>query len=53
MYISEIDDILNETLNNFMGIWILNSKNPKLLEFKKIIKEVNFIKYQQQINSPC
>jgi len=50
MYISEIDDILNETLNNFMGIWILNSKNTKLLEFKKIIKEVNFIKYQQQIN---
>lgn len=50
MYISEIDDILNETLNNFMGVWILENKNSQLLEFKKIIKEVNFIKYQKQIN---
>ena len=51
MYISEIDDILNETLNNFMGTWILENKIPQLLEFKKLIKEVNFVKYQTQINN--
>ena len=50
MYISEIDEILDETLNNFMGIWILESKISELLDFKKLIKEVNFIKYQKQIN---
>ena len=50
MYISEIDELLNETLNNFMGIWILESKISELLDFKKLIKEVNFIKYQKQIN---
>ena len=50
MYITEIDELLNETLNNFMGIWILESKISELLNYKKLIKEVNFIKYQKQIN---
>ncbi len=51
MYISEIDDILNETLNNFMGTWILESKVPELLDFKKLSKEPNFVKYQKDINA--
>ncbi len=51
MYIAEIDDILNETINNFMGTWILENKAPELLEFKKLVKEINFVKYQKQINS--
>lgn len=51
MYISEIDDILNETLNNFMGTWILESKVPELLDFKKLSKEPNFVKYQKDINT--
>ena len=50
MYIENIDAILDETLNNFMGIWILDNKVKDLLEFKKLIKEINFIKYQKQIN---
>ncbi len=51
MYISEIDDILNEAINNFMGTWILESKVPELLDFKKLVKEPNFVKYQKDINN--
>jgi hypothetical protein len=51
MYILEIDDILNETLNNFIGTWVLEENMKELLEFKKLIKEPNFIKYQKDINN--
>lgn len=51
MYIPEIDEILNETINNFMGTWILEAKVPELLDFKKLTKEPNFVKYQKDINN--
>ncbi len=50
MYIAEIEEILNETLNNFVGTWILEKKTPELLDFKKISKEPNFVKFQKEIN---
>lgn len=50
MYISEIDDILDQTLDKFMYTWILEPKIKELITFEKIIKDPNFIKYQQDIN---
>lgn len=50
MYISEIDDILDQTLDKFMYTWILESKGTYVLNFDNLIKEINFIKYQKEIN---
>lgn len=50
MYISEIDDILDQTIDKFMYTWILESKVEDLLNFSLLTKEPNFIKYQKQIN---
>ena len=50
MYISEIDDILDQTLDKFMYSWILENQIKELLDFSKLIKEPNFIKYQKDIN---
>lgn len=50
MYISEIDDILDKTLDKFMYLWILNNKSKELIDYSKLIKEPNFIKYQKDIN---
>lgn len=59
MYISEIDDILDKTLDKFMYLWIIDNKSKEIKETKeikeiidssKLIKEPNFIKYQKEIN---
>jgi len=50
MYISEIDDILDQTIDKFVYTWIIESKVPDLIAFTALIKEVNFMKYQKQIN---
>ena len=50
MYISEIDDILDQTLDKFMMMWILEHQMKELLSYDKLIKEPNFIKYQKEIN---
>jgi hypothetical protein len=50
MYISEIDDILDKTLDKFMYLWIIKNSTKELIEYTKIIKEPNFIKYQKEIN---
>lgn len=50
MYISEIDDILDQTIDKFMYTWIIESNGVDLLSFTKIVKEPNFVKYQKDIN---
>ena len=39
MYISEIDDILDQTLDKFMYSWILENNITELISFDKLIKE--------------
>ena len=50
MYISEIDDILDQTIDKFMYTWIIESKAKDLLNFATLVKEPNFVKFQKQIN---
>ena len=50
MYISEIDDILDKTLDKFMYLWILDNKSKDIIDYTKLIKESNFVKYQKEIN---
>lgn len=50
MYVSEIDDILDQTLDKFMLSWVLENQIKELLSFDKLVKEPNFIKYQKEIN---
>ena len=50
MYISEIDEILDQTLDKFMYSWIIENEIKDLLNFNKLIKELNFVKYQKDIN---
>ena len=49
MYITEIDDILDKTLDTLMYNWILKP-DKNLINYSKLIKETNFIKYQKEIN---
>lgn len=50
MYLAEIDDILDKTLDKFMYLWILENKNAEIIDYPKLIKEPNFVKYQKDIN---
>jgi len=50
MYLSEIDDILDQTIDKFMYTWILETKAKELLNFSEIIKQPNFVKFQKEIN---
>jgi len=50
MYISEIDDILDYTLDKFMYSWILENQVKDLLDFNNLIKDPNFVKFQKDIN---
>jgi hypothetical protein len=50
MYISEIDDILDQTIDKLMYTWIIESKATDLLNFYNIVKQPNFVKYQREIN---
>ena len=51
MYISEIDDILDQTLDKFMYSWIIENQIKDILNWSKLVKEPNFIKFQKEINS--
>ena len=44
MYISEIDDILDQTLDKFMYSWIIENKIKDFVSYQKLIKETNFVK---------
>jgi len=50
MYISEIDDILDKTLDKFIYLWVLENKNKEIVDYNKLIKEPNFVKFQKEIN---
>jgi hypothetical protein len=50
MYLSEIDDILDKTLDKFMYLWVLDNKIKEIIDYSKLIKEPNFVKYQKDIN---
>src|SRR5665647_1394942 len=45
MYINQIDELLSRILDDFYNLIIL--KDPRI---DKIINEVNFVKYQKEIN---
>lgn len=49
MYISEIDDILDKTLDNFLYVWIINNEK-ELINSSKIFDEQNFVKHQKDLN---
>ena len=50
MYIEEIDNILDQTLDKFLYSWILDNKIKELVKYDKLIKDPNFVKYQKDIN---
>ena len=50
MYIAEIDDILDQTLDKYMYTWIIESKFKELINIDTIINEPNFVKFQKDIN---
>jgi hypothetical protein len=50
MYISEIDNLLEETIDKIMSNWIYENNLKNLIEFKKITAEISFVKYQSKIN---
>lgn len=49
MYISEIDDILDKTLDNFFYIWIINNEK-ELIKSSKVFEEQNYVKHQKELN---
>lgn len=49
MYISEIDDILDKTLDKFMYLWVLENKNKEIIDYVKLIREPNFVKFQKKL----
>jgi hypothetical protein len=51
MYISEIDNLLEDTIDRIMLNWIYENKLKNLIEFKKIVSEINFVKHQKNINN--
>jgi len=50
MYIAEIDDILDQTLDKYMYTWIIENNFKELIDIDVIINEPNFIKFQKEIN---
>ena len=50
MYIAEIDDILDQTLDKYMYTWIIENNFKELINIDTIINEPNFIKFQKEIN---
>jgi hypothetical protein len=51
MYISKIDDIIDKSLDKFMILWIIEQKKENnIITLDKIIKDINFVKLQKEIN---
>ena len=49
MYITEIDNILDQTIDSFFSVWIVE-KLKELLSFNTINNEPNYVKFQKEIN---
>jgi len=45
MYINKIDELLDRIIEDYFNTIVLKSK-----EFDKILSEINFVKYQLEIN---
>lgn len=51
MYVTEIDNLLDKTLDKFMNLWLMDKKSKiELISLATIIKEINFTRYQKEIN---
>jgi hypothetical protein len=51
MYVTEIDNLLDKALDKFMQIWLIDKKNKlDLITLQQITKEINFTRYQKEIN---
>lgn len=52
MYIKDIDNIIDNTLNNVFSKWVINDKkSDNLIDIKKLIAEQNLVKHQKDINN--
>ena len=52
MYINDIDNIIDNTLNIVFSKWVINDKkSDNLIDVKKLIAEQNLVKYQKDINN--
>lgn len=49
MYISEIDNLIDNTLNNIYYVW-KDKENKEFIKLKEIINNKNFVKLQKEIN---
>ena len=51
MYIKDIDNIIDNTLNGVFSKLVINEKkSDNLIDIKKLIAEQNLVKYQKDIN---
>ena len=50
MYITKINNLLDETIDKFMYSLFLDKKT-EMYDFNKILKELNFTKLQKEINN--
>jgi len=50
MYVSEVDNLLEETIDKIMVNWIYENKLKNLMSFKSIVSEINIVKNQKKIN---
>ena len=50
MYINSIDNLIDSIINDFSIKLLFNKKSNDYITFSKIINEVNFVKYQKEIN---
>lgn len=52
MYINDIDNMIDNTLNIVFSKWVINDKkSDNLIDIKKLIAEQNLVKYQKDINN--
>jgi len=52
MYINDIDNMIDNTLNIVFSKWVINDKkSDNLIDVKKLIAEQNLVKYQKDINN--
>jgi hypothetical protein len=50
MFINEIVDIINNTIDIVFSAWISKTKPQNLIDFNNLINEQNFVKFQKEIN---
>jgi len=49
MYIDDINNIWDESINNYFTIWIIQ-KTKELINIDTLLNETNFVKFQKEIN---